>query len=151
MSWEHDSATLSPSESVHISCAFVPPNTYYTCFSTFHLWGSSFLPSWRAWALTFGLVAGIWYPHRYDPSSISDPEPKPCSESLQAEATQGQSELNFLILNNKVQSLEKKILFCWDGNSKNEKRRKLWLPKSHLNSKKQIKSFLLVSILLLLL
>ena len=64
--------SLSICPCAHIACTFFPPNKYYTCFSTFRLWGNSFLPSWRAGALTFDLVSGIRCSHRYDPASISD-------------------------------------------------------------------------------
>ena len=85
------SDSLSLSESVHVSIhmnytLFLLINT---CFNTFHLWGSSFLQSWRttALSLTTSLAARIWCFHHCGLTSVSGQEPKPCFKSLQAEAT----------------------------------------------------------------
>ena len=87
----HKGAPQWFSKSVHVSIhmnytLFLLINT---CFNTFHLWGSSFLQSWRttALSLTTSLVARIWCFHRGGLTSISGQEPKPCFKSLQAEAT----------------------------------------------------------------
>ena len=74
----------------------VPSHMYYTCFllintyfTAFHLCGNFFLQSWSARALVTDHWSGaqdlvhspLWS------SPISGWEPKPCSESLHAEAT----------------------------------------------------------------
>ena len=86
-----DSVSLSLSMCLHICTLFLLINT---CFTTFHLWGSSFLQSWRtrALSLTTSLVVRIWCFHRCDLTSISGQESNPCFKSLQAEATWDQSD-----------------------------------------------------------
>ena len=89
-------------ESIHVSThmyyllhTLFPPNEHFTCFTTFSLYGNSFLQSKRARALslTTDLVAGIWCSHHPYPTSISGQELKPYFKSLQAKATQDQHEL----------------------------------------------------------
>ena len=91
----HEGATLSLSLPMCLSTRTTlcfSPNKHFTCFTTFHLCGNSFLQSRRARALSLtpGLVAGIRCSHRRDPTSISGRELKPCLKPLQAEATQDQ-------------------------------------------------------------
>ena len=86
----HKGTTLSLSPPVCLStCILFPPNKHFTCFTTFHLCGNSFLQSRRARTLSLatGLVARIQHSHCHGPTSISGWEPKPCFKSLQAKAT----------------------------------------------------------------
>ena len=88
----HEGAALSESTPVSFHTYFTPfppTNTHFTCFTTFHLCGNSFLQIPRAKALsqTTGLVARIQLSHCHDLTSISDEEPKPCFKPLQTKAT----------------------------------------------------------------
>ena len=69
-----------------------PVNKYFTCLTTFCLYGNSFLQSLRArrLSLTTDLVARIWYSHICDSASISSWEPNPHFKLLQAQATRDQ-------------------------------------------------------------
>ena len=80
----------SPSELarvfIHTYCPyFFPLNKYFTCFTTFHLCGNSFLQSWGARAL----VTDHWSTgsHHHNLVSISGWEWKPHFKLLQAEGS----------------------------------------------------------------
>ena len=76
----------------HVLYSF-SPNKHFTCFTTFHLCGNSFLQRWRArpLSLTTGLVSRFRCSHHHDLTSISGQERKPCFKPLQAKATGDQS------------------------------------------------------------
>ena len=76
----HNSGTLPESAHVSIHTYYTLfLNKYFTCFTTFHLCGNSFLQSQRARALVTdtGLMARIWCFHHSDPASTSGWSPTP--------------------------------------------------------------------------
>ena len=74
-----DSPSESACVSIHTYCTLLPPNKYFTGFTTFRLCGNSFLQSWRPGPLPLinGLLARIWCSHRCNPTSVSGWESKP--------------------------------------------------------------------------
>ena len=82
----------------HIWTIF-PPSKYFTCFTTFCLYGNSFLQSQRARALslTTGLVGRISCFHCYNPPQSLARKPKAHFKLLQVEATKDQFLFSFPI------------------------------------------------------
>ena len=76
-----------------------PPSKYFTCFTTFCLYGNSFLQSQRARALslTTGLVGRISCLHCCNPPQSLARKPKAHFKLLQVEATKDQFLLSFPI------------------------------------------------------
>ena len=76
-----------------------PPSKYFTCFTTFCLYGNSFLQSQRARALslTTGLVGRTWCFHCSNPPHSLARKPNAHFKLLQVEATKDQFLFSFPI------------------------------------------------------
>ena len=61
--------------SIHTYRTLFPPNKYFTCFTTLHLCGNSFLQSLRAKALVTGLALGSAAAETWPQSLARNPSP----------------------------------------------------------------------------